>query len=62
MMNLAFGLSLMPAYTTPDMDQAKRSVHKIAEMNVDTLCLGHGKPLVRIAAAAIRTFANTLSK
>ncbi|GCE15583.1 hypothetical protein KTT_54420 [Tengunoibacter tsumagoiensis] len=43
---------------TPDLDQAKRSIHKVAEMNVTTLCLGHGKPLVGNAAVAIRAFAH----
>ncbi|HLZ62414.1 MAG TPA: MBL fold metallo-hydrolase [Ktedonosporobacter sp.] len=60
MMNIPFGLSLPVAYGTPDMDEAKRSIGKVAEMNVATLCLGHGKPLVSMAAPAIRAFVNKL--
>lgn len=46
---------------TPDLDEAKRSIRKVAEMNVATLCLGHGKPLVGGAASAIRAFAHKWS-
>lgn len=53
-----FVLPLVSA--TPDLDQAKRSIHKAAEMNVATLCLGHGKPLVGDAASAVRAFASKL--
>jgi glyoxylase-like metal-dependent hydrolase (beta-lactamase superfamily II) len=60
MMNIPFGLSLPVAYGTPDMEEAKRSICKVAEMRVETLCLGHGKPLVRMAAPAIRAFVSKL--
>ena len=60
MMNIPFGLGLPVAYATPNMDEAKRSIGKVAEMNVATLCLGHGKPLVNVAAPAIRAFASKL--
>jgi glyoxylase-like metal-dependent hydrolase (beta-lactamase superfamily II) len=53
-----FALPMVAA--TPDLDQAKRSIHKVAEMNVATLCLGHGKPLVADAASAIHAFASEL--
>jgi glyoxylase-like metal-dependent hydrolase (beta-lactamase superfamily II) len=61
MMRLPFGLSLPFVYATPDMDEAKRSIRKVAEMNVATLCLGHGKPLVGTAASAICAFSSKLS-
>lgn len=60
MMNIPFGLSLPVTYATPDMHEAKRSICKVAEMNVATLCLGHGKPLVGTAAPAIRAFVSKL--
>jgi glyoxylase-like metal-dependent hydrolase (beta-lactamase superfamily II) len=60
MMNIPFGLSLPIAYATPDMEEAKRSICKVAEMDVATLCLGHGKPLVGTAAATIRAFVSKL--
>jgi len=61
MMRLPSGRFILPLIAaTPDLDQAKRSIHKVAEMGVATLCLGHGKPLVGDAASAIRAFANKL--
>jgi glyoxylase-like metal-dependent hydrolase (beta-lactamase superfamily II) len=45
---------------TPDLDEAKRSICKVAEMNVATLCLGHGRPYVGNAAPAIKSFASKL--
>lgn len=60
MMNIPFGLSLPVAYATLDMDEAKRSICKVAEMDAATLCLGHGKPFVGTAAPAIRAFVSKL--
>jgi glyoxylase-like metal-dependent hydrolase (beta-lactamase superfamily II) len=60
MIRLPFTLNLPPAAATPDMDEAKRSIRKVAEMNVAALCLGHGKPYSGNAAPAIRAFANKL--
>lgn len=57
-----FGRFILPLIAaTPDLNEAKRSIRKVAEMNVATICLGHGKPLVGDAATAIHAFANTLS-
>lgn len=62
MMRTPSGRFVLPMVAaTPDLDQAKRSIRKVAEMNVTTLCLGHGKPLVGGAAFAIRAFASKLS-
>ena len=62
MMRTPSGRFVLPMIAaTPDLDQAKRSIQKVAEMNVTTLCLGHGKPLIGDAASAIRAFANKLS-
>jgi len=62
MMRTPSGRFVLPMVAaTPDLEQAKRSIQKVAEMNVTTLCLGHGKPLVSDAAVAIRAFANKLN-
>jgi glyoxylase-like metal-dependent hydrolase (beta-lactamase superfamily II) len=60
MIRIPFNLHLPPAYATPDMDEAKRSIQKVAAMNAETLCLGHGKPYIGNAAQAIRTFVSKL--
>src|SRR6185312_12375969 len=58
MVNIPFSLNLPVAAFTPDMAEARRSIRKVAEMNVATLCLGHGKPLVGNAASIIHAFAD----
>lgn len=61
MMRAPSGRFVLPMVAaTPDLDQAKRSIQKVAEMNVATICLGHGNPRVGDAAAAIRAFATKL--
>lgn len=59
MMRMPSGRFVLPLVSaTPDLDEARRSIHKVAELNVDTICLGHGSPYVGGAAPAIRAFAN----
>lgn len=59
MMRLPSGRFSFPLVSaTPDLDEAKRSIRKVAELNVDTICLGHGSPYVGGAAPAIRAFAS----
>lgn len=60
MMHLPWGLALPVAAFTPDMAEARRSVRKVADLDVDILCLGHGAPIVGGAAARIRAFAGSL--
>jgi hypothetical protein len=61
MMRTPSGRFVLPmAAATPDLDQAKRSIQKVAEMDVATICLGHGKPRVGDAASAISAFATSL--
>ncbi len=52
-----FGLSLPPSFLTVDMEEDRRSVQRIAALEPDILCLGHGKPLVHDTAARLRAFA-----
>jgi glyoxylase-like metal-dependent hydrolase (beta-lactamase superfamily II) len=51
-------LPLGPA--TVDMAQAKRSIRKIADMDIDILCQGHGAPHIGNASAALRQFAGKI--
>lgn len=54
------GLSApMPMFST-DMQEARRSVRRIAEIGPTALLAGHGRPLVEETAAAIRAFAQRL--
>jgi glyoxylase-like metal-dependent hydrolase (beta-lactamase superfamily II) len=42
---------------TVDMDEDKRSIKKIAELNAEVVFFGHGQPLTHDAAAQLRDFA-----
>jgi glyoxylase-like metal-dependent hydrolase (beta-lactamase superfamily II) len=52
-------LTLPIAAFTVSMAQNKQSIKRVAEMDVDVLCLGHGTPL-RNAAPTIRAFAQKI--
>jgi glyoxylase-like metal-dependent hydrolase (beta-lactamase superfamily II) len=61
LMRTPWGRFLLPmAAATPNMEEAKRSIRKVAEMNVATLCQGHGKPCIGNAGSLIRAFADKL--
>ncbi len=55
------GLRMPFRMASPDWDEAKRSVKKLAEMDVDILCMTHGKPFIGGAAAQIRALADKLA-
>ena len=57
MMHVA-GLRLPLAMATPDMDEARRSIQKVAQLDAEIACFGHGQPLTQNAAAQIRAFAD----
>ncbi len=57
MMHFLGRLSLPFAAFTPDMDEAKRSIKKLAELDVEVACFGHGPPITTDAGVAIRQFA-----
>lgn len=59
-MHLPWGLTLPIAAFTPDMAEAKRSVLKVADLNPDILCPGHGRPIIGGAGAALRKLASRL--
>ncbi len=50
-------LRLPFAAFTVDMEENKRSVKKIAELDVSVVCFGHGQPLVHDAASQLQAFA-----
>lgn len=62
MMNFPWGLTrpLPPAST--NMSDAIKSIKKVADMDVATLCLGHGSPIIGDAARAIRALASKVMK
>ncbi|MEO8394118.1 MAG: MBL fold metallo-hydrolase [Chloroflexota bacterium] len=59
MMHL-FGLRLPFAIATPDMDENIRSIKKVAQLDPEIICFGHGEPLTQNAAAQLRAFADRL--
>ncbi|NDJ61691.1 MAG: MBL fold metallo-hydrolase [Chloroflexi bacterium] len=61
MMRLPWGLSLPVAAYTPDMDENKRSIKRLAELDARVACFGHGPPIRQSAASIIREFAQTLT-
>jgi glyoxylase-like metal-dependent hydrolase (beta-lactamase superfamily II) len=46
---------------TVDMDQNRRSVVRLAKLNPDIVCFGHGPPLTEDAARKIRRFARRVA-
>lgn len=55
-----FGFGLPVVYFTPDMAEAKRSVRKLAAMDFDMLCMGHGRPITSGACDQLRAYAAKL--
>lgn len=63
LMRTPSGRFILPmAAATPDMEEAKRSILKVAQMNVATLCQGHGKPCIGNADSFLRAFADKLHR
>jgi glyoxylase-like metal-dependent hydrolase (beta-lactamase superfamily II) len=54
-------LGAPPPMFTPDMDQAHASIRKIAALDFQVCCFGHGPPLVRNARQRVQTFAESLA-
>ena len=52
-----FGLTLPFAAFTVDMEENKRSIRRLAELDAKMICFGHGKPLMTQTAQTIRAFA-----
>ena len=59
-MNLVTGLPQlgeMPKIFTVDISEARRSIRKLAALEANTVCFGHGRPLTKNAAEKINEFA-----
>ncbi len=61
MMRMPWGLRMPLRAPSPDWNAAKRSIKRVADMDVDILCLGHGQPYLGGAVAHIRKFADTIT-
>ena len=55
------GLSLPFTAYTPDMEENRRSVARLAELDARVVCFGHGPPLTRGASEAVRRFARRVA-
>ncbi|MFO7168944.1 MAG: MBL fold metallo-hydrolase [Chloroflexota bacterium] len=55
------GLRLPPTFFSVDMDENRRSVARLAQLEPAVVCFGHGQPLTEDAAAKIRRFAESVA-
>jgi glyoxylase-like metal-dependent hydrolase (beta-lactamase superfamily II) len=53
-------LGAPPCLFTPDMAQARASIHKLAGLDFEVCCFGHGPPLVGNARRRVIEFAESL--
>ena len=51
------GLRLPIASATFDMEQNKRSLRRLLDLDVQTLCFGHGQPIMQDGGEVLRAFA-----
>lgn len=58
MMRYPTGLQPPIRFVSPNWQQVKESVRRVAELEPALLCLGHGQPMVKDTAAKIRHFAD----
>ncbi|MFN8375205.1 MAG: MBL fold metallo-hydrolase [Anaerolineae bacterium] len=54
------GVRLPPGFLTVDMEEDKRSVRKVANLNPDIVCFGHGDPITQNTAQVLNDFARKL--
>jgi glyoxylase-like metal-dependent hydrolase (beta-lactamase superfamily II) len=54
-------LGAPPRLFSDDLGQARRSIQKLAALDFEACCFGHGPPLVHGAARQVRAFANSLT-
>jgi glyoxylase-like metal-dependent hydrolase (beta-lactamase superfamily II) len=55
-------LGAPPRLFTVDMEQAYASIHKIAALDFEVCCFGHGPPLMENATQRVRAFARSLPR
>jgi len=53
-------LGEMPVIFTCDVSEARRSIRKLAALEANTICFGHGRPLTKNTASKINDFAAAL--
>jgi glyoxylase-like metal-dependent hydrolase (beta-lactamase superfamily II) len=53
-------LGAPPLVVAPDLSQAYASIQKIADLDFEVCCFGHGPPLVGHAKHRVRVFADSL--
>jgi glyoxylase-like metal-dependent hydrolase (beta-lactamase superfamily II) len=53
-------LGELPFFTHIDVRESRRSIRKLAALEANTICFGHGRPLTKNAAARIKQFAKKL--
>src|SRR3954447_23715765 len=53
-------LGEMPEPFTADLSESRRSIRKLAALEANTICFGHGRPLTTDTAAKINAFAAEL--
>ncbi|MDX2076726.1 MAG: MBL fold metallo-hydrolase [bacterium] len=57
---LGFGLRMPSRAASPNWEEAKRSIKRVATMDVDAICLGHGRPIMQNAHEKINKLAQRL--
>jgi glyoxylase-like metal-dependent hydrolase (beta-lactamase superfamily II) len=62
MMHLLGRLRLPIPMFTVDMNENKRSVQKLVDLNPAVLCFGHGAPITQGAAEGLRAFAQRITQ
>lgn len=55
-----FGITQPPGFLTVDAAQNRQSILRLADLKPDTLCFGHGQPIVHNAAAQLDKFADKI--
>lgn len=53
------GLRLPIRMATPDMDEAKRSIRKVCDLDIEIVLFGHGDPILSGGKAQIQAFARS---
>ena len=53
------GLRLPMVMATPDMPEAKRSIRKLCDMDIEIVLFGHGQPIMSGGREQIRAFARS---
>ncbi|HEX8600926.1 MAG TPA: MBL fold metallo-hydrolase [Chloroflexia bacterium] len=58
----AVGLTLPIGPLTPDMDENRRSIQRVASLEPEVLLFGHGKPLLENTARRVQEFSDRVNR